>query len=64
LKVKSAKLSVCFGNVAEKGLCIVNNVRLLWEGIFLDYFSLQALEGTAVLQYQENPKDNKNYQSP
>jgi hypothetical protein len=29
LKVKSAKLSVCFGNVAEKGLCIVNNVRLL-----------------------------------
>jgi len=34
LKLKSAKLSVCFGNVAEKGLFIVYTVKLLWEGIF------------------------------
>jgi hypothetical protein len=29
LKLKSATLSVYFGNVAERGLCIVYNVILL-----------------------------------
>ena len=41
-----------------------DNVTLLWERIFLDNFSLKPLEGTAIHEYQENPSDNKNYQSP
>lgn len=64
LKSKSAKASGSFWNVDVKGLYIIHNVILLWDGIILDYFSVQHLEGNAVHEYKENPADSKNYQIP